>query len=619
MTVAAGTRIGPYEIVAPLGAGGMGEVYRARDPRLAREVAIKILPPAFAADPDRLRRFEEEARAAGQLNHPNILTLYDVGAHEGAPYIVSELLEGHTLRGRLEDGPLAVREAIDVARQLAQGLAAAHDKGIVHRDLKPENLFLTSDQRLKILDFGIAKLTRPQPDSAPGAAWDRATETTSGTVLGTAGYMSPEQVRGLGVDRRSDLFSCGAILYELLTGRRAFVRATAADTAAAILSEDPVLPAKMPRALRALIMHCLAKSPAARFQSAHDLAFDLESLRSALAGSRRVSARSLAAGVDVHAPPEVEPARANTLVERRFTLSEPVCRLLDRATLDPRIIGDQLTYVDNQVRSDVLVVFLHGLGLDHRDFGPILERLPYRGVSPTLYGCEPDRRTRISLGLADHVIVLREWLRTIAAQAQPTITAMVGFSLGADIGLELLHTQPESPSIDGFLSLECNLSLETCLFSRMLAEMTPGRGDALVAQLRQVGAASSLAEWLNIHEYLVKVLRKFQHDIGPLQRAAADIVRPLAAEPGFEQFARRFRSARSRVSVLRLVFTDGWSAQVLARLKLENLDNRILGEDFPDGVFTVAPHGDHFDLMHAQTLVEQVGQLVKDVRAARSR
>ena len=279
MHIAAGTRIGPYEIVGWLGAGGMGEVYRARDPRLDREVAIKLIPETFAADRSRLFRFEQEARAAGQINHPSILAVYDVGTHAGAPYIVSELLEGQSLRSRLRGGALSARKAIAYARQIAEGLAAAHDKGIVHRDVKPDNLFVTNDGRVKILDFGIAKLTGPGDDAARPASL--TTETAAEVVVGTAAYMSPEQVRGEAVDARSDIFSLGAVLYEMLAGRAAFTRATAAETTAAILKEDPPspVPAAGP-ALERIIARCLEKTREARFQSARDLAFALESLSS---------------------------------------------------------------------------------------------------------------------------------------------------------------------------------------------------------------------------------------------------------------------------------------------------------------------------------------------------
>jgi len=277
MPIAAGTFIGPYEVLGWLGAGGMGEVYRARDPRLGRDVAIKLIPETFAADRGRLHRFEQEARAAGQINHPNILVVYDIGTHAGAPYIVSELLEGESLGQRLRSGALAPRKALDYARQTAEGLAAAHDKGIVHRDLKPDNLFVTNDGRIKILDFGIAKLTAP---SEGAARTGLPTETAAGTVVGTAGYMSPEQVRGEDVDARSDLFSFGAILYEMLAGRAAFVQPTGAETMAAILREDPppLGSGDVTPALARILSRCLEKPRETRFQSARDLAFGLEFL-----------------------------------------------------------------------------------------------------------------------------------------------------------------------------------------------------------------------------------------------------------------------------------------------------------------------------------------------------
>jgi Tol biopolymer transport system component len=283
MTLAPGTVVGPYEITGPLGSGGMGEVYRARDARLAREVALKVLPASFLHDPDRLRRFEQEARAAGQLNHPNIVVVYDTGTHAGAPYVVEELLEGETLRQRLGGGRLPPRKVLDYARQIAQGLAAAHHKGIVHRDLKPENLFVTTEGRLKILDFGLAKLARAEV-SAPATQAPTQVETGAGVVLGTVGYMSPEQVRGQPADPRSDLFSFGAILYEMLTGRRPFEGPSSVETMNAILHTEPppLSPAAepLPPGLERILQHCLEKRPDERFQSARDLAFQLESLSS---------------------------------------------------------------------------------------------------------------------------------------------------------------------------------------------------------------------------------------------------------------------------------------------------------------------------------------------------
>ena len=276
---AAGTKLGPYEILSPLGAGGMGEVYRARDAKLGRDVAVKVLPERLAADADSLSRFEREARAVAALSHPNILSIFDFGRDEGLAFAVMELLDGETLRERLSAGALPTRKALEYAAQIARGLAAAHEKGIVHRDLKPENIFITGDGRVKILDFGLAKVAALESDQTKSPTVAAATEP--GTVMGTAGYMSPEQVRGKPADQRSDIFSFGSILFEMLTGERAFRGDSAAETMAAIAQKDPPevsgVEAALAPGLDRIVRHCLEKSPSERFQSARDLAFDLES------------------------------------------------------------------------------------------------------------------------------------------------------------------------------------------------------------------------------------------------------------------------------------------------------------------------------------------------------
>jgi hypothetical protein len=288
MALTPGTRLGHYTILAPLGAGGMGEVYRAQDARLGREVAVKVLPAVVSGDAERLRRFDQEARAISLLNHPNILAIYDVGAEEGAPYLVSELLEGSSLREVLGAGALPVRKAVDYAFQTAQGLAAAHAKGVVHRDLKPENLFVTTEGRIKILDFGLAKLV--QREAAEGSEAGTATlNTMPGAVLGTVGYMAPEQVRGQEVDHRADLFALGTILYEMVAGKRAFQGETGIETLNAILKEEPAELAQhcptVPPGLDRVVRRCLEKTPARRFQSAADLAFALETLSGSAAAA----------------------------------------------------------------------------------------------------------------------------------------------------------------------------------------------------------------------------------------------------------------------------------------------------------------------------------------------
>jgi eukaryotic-like serine/threonine-protein kinase len=283
MALSSGTKLGPYEIISPLGAGGMGEVYRSRDARLDRTVAIKVLPESLSSNAEHLQRFEQEARSLSTLSHPNLLAIYDVGAQNGTHYLVSEFLEGQTLRERMNHGALPQRKLIEYALQVASGLAAAHDKGIVHRDVKPENIFITRDEHVKILDFGLARSSKGFAGlQAESAAVTSPGLTTPGTVMGTVGYMSPEQVRGQTVDNRSDIFSFGAILYEMATGKRAFQRDSSVETMNAILKEEPpeldASQMKVSPGLERIIRHCLEKNPESRFQSARDLGFALGAL-----------------------------------------------------------------------------------------------------------------------------------------------------------------------------------------------------------------------------------------------------------------------------------------------------------------------------------------------------
>src|ERR1700733_7971002 len=289
MSLSTGERLGPYEIYGLIGKGGMGEVYRARDTRLDRTVAIKVLPAEFSAQEERLRRFEQEAQVLGALNHPNLLAIHDVGAQNGTHFLVSELLEGESLRQRLQEGALPLRKAMELAVQIAKGLAAAHEKGIVHRDIKPDNIFLTRDGRAKILDFGLAKQSGAAGNGENATI--TAVATQPGVVLGTAGYMSPEQVRGKPADARSDIFSFGAILYEMVAGLRAFHGDSSVETMNAILKEDPPpISGNIPLAIERVIRRCLEKAPEERFQSARDLSFALEALAAPSSTSTREAA-----------------------------------------------------------------------------------------------------------------------------------------------------------------------------------------------------------------------------------------------------------------------------------------------------------------------------------------
>jgi len=405
VSIRPGTRLGPYEILSPLGAGGMGEVYKAKDTRLDRMVAVKVLPEHLATHPDALARFEREAKAVAALNHPNILGLFDIG-HEGTTiYAVMELLEGESLRTRLEQGPLPSRKTTELAIQLAQGLAAAHEKGIVHRDLKPENLWVTKEGRLKILDFGLA---RHVPGMTGGA--EKSTEymgaghpTASGIILGTVGYMSPEQVRGEAVDHRSDIFSFGVVLYEMLTGQRAFTRGSAAETMTAILKEEPPgiedNSRPVPQGLRRILDHCLEKVPNHRFHDAQDLAFALENISNPSDGNS-----ALHAG---RASRRIRAGAAIALVLLIVALG--VWILIPPRRIEPGI--KELTFGKGRIESARFLSGSHDIVYSAR----------WQGQAPEVFTLHPENLSARPLGVPNAILLSVSGNEELALQLEPRL------------------------------------------------------------------------------------------------------------------------------------------------------------------------------------------------------
>ena len=575
MSLAPGSRLGPYEILAPLGAGGMGEVYRSRDTRLQRGVALKVISREGSHDSERIRRFEQEARAAGTLSHPNVCAVYDLGVHEGSPFVVMELLEGETLRELLRPSHLPLRKALTYAAQAADGLASAHAKGIVHRDLKPENLFITKDGRVKVLDFGLAKLTGAEPppaDTLAAGATGPRTITTPGVLLGTIAYMAPEQIRGSAVDARADVFALGVVLYEMLTGRSPFPGSSSADVMSAILHQEPVPLATLrpdaPAQLVWFARRCLVKDPDRRVQTMLDVRNELEDLIHAL--DHGTLAESIVA------------TKVGEPVERQFVLTAAHVRQLSARA--PRLIGFPMTYLDNQRESETLVVCLHGIGGDHRRFEPILRALPYRGVAVTLAGFAPGDPFRPVLPFDDHSQLLRLFLAELVRECRPTRTILVGYSAGADQFLRML-VSPEGIGVEvaGLVALGTNVSLETCFVSKLYANMEVGNAEGILEALKWLGSGSqSLTTWLMLQTYITQTFMKFGADMEPLKRCSAELVAPF--EAGGDPFPEWYRAATQRIPSVRFVFSDAEAAAAEAVLS-RHLDQNVLGDRYSESSY----------------------------------
>ncbi len=575
MPVTAGTRLGPYEVVAPLGAGGMGEVYRARDTRLGREVAVKVLPPHLSESPEARTRFEREARVVSGLNHSHICVLHDLGREGEIDYLVMELVDGESLAERIARGPLPTGDVLRIGAEIADALDRAHRAGVVHRDLKPANVML-SRSGAKLMDFGLARerhggVALGAAGSGPGALSQSPTVATpltaEGQFVGTFQYMAPEQLEGREADARSDLWALGCTLYEMATGRRAYDGSTPASLVSSIMKDEPrpmaelmpLTPPNLERAVRA----CLAKDPEQRWQNAHDLALAL-----------RWPASEPTAGV----------RSAGPLIEREFVLTAAHVRQL--AERNPRLVGYPVTYVDNQVQSDRLVVFLHGLGADGGQFANFLKASPYRAVAVTLVGFGKQEKRRPTLGLDDHSRVLRLMLREIVAQCRAKRLVLVGHSAGSDQLMRMMHDdEGAGVAVDGLIALGPNVCLDTCFATRLYAKIDAANPDGTLEILKSLAEhIDTLETWLVVQSYFAEMFIKLGNDLEPLRRYAADLVKPFE-EPG-DPLADWYRSAKRRVPHVRLVFSNEEAAAAEALLA-RHLESNVLGDDFTEDSFTI--------------------------------
>ena len=596
---------GRYRVDRQIGAGAAATVFLAEDLRHRRNVAIKVLRPELGTTVAG-ERFLREIEIAAQLLHPHILGIIDSGEADGLLFYVMPHVEGETLRHYLDrEHDLPIDEALRIVRDVADALAYAHRRGVVHRDIKPENVLLFERHAL-VADFGIARAI-VSARQARDAGREQITRITApGVSLGTPAYMAPEQAAGdSDVDHRADLYALGILAYELLVGAPPFTGPTAQHVIAAQVARVPEPLSRVRRAIppgvERLVMRCLEKRPADRWQSAAEFVHALD----ALAGADTVQRV-----IDRHNP-----------VEHRFRLAEEVCRKLNRATLDPRIIGDEVHYLDNHVPSDVLVVYLHGMGLDHTIFDAVLRASPYRGIAASLYGFAPNSRWRLPLSFDDHAAIMTELLHDVVARERPQTAILAGFSSGGDLGFRMINAAgADRPlPIDGFIALGPNIALETCFVSRPLATLEKDAAPS-INLLRGIDShVISLREWVHLHEYLVRILRKFAGDMAALQRHAQDVVRPFSGSDA-HPFDRWYREASERVPHIRCVFEEtALYTQHVQGIRLRNLDHGVLGPRYREGSIALEPATEHFGLTEPSLVQKHMEALLAEVQADRVR
>ena len=589
-----GKTLAHYEILEKIGEGGMGEVYRARDKQLDRNVAVKLLPSAWSSDSLRMRRFEREAKVLASLEHPNIAAVYGFHEDNGVHFIAMELVEGETLASSIADEGLPLDRLLEIGIPFAEAVAFAHKKGVIHRDLKPTNIMLDPSGRIRILDFGVAALLQAESD-VDGEDLTVDALTTDGDVVGTVAYMAPEQLEGRSADARADLFSIGVVLYELATGKRPFRGNSTAGVASSILRDEPVSLRKVRPDLSAdlarVVRRCLEKNPDRRIQTATDIRNELEDLREGI----RTDEPTPSVGI---------PETSQTLAEHHMVITTEHVRQL--STKIPRMIGDSMTYLDNQRDSDVLVIYLHGIGYDQSQYEEVLRETNFRAVAPSLFGFGQSARSRPPLPLIDHNRLVTFLLEEVIRRVRPRIVVLVGFSSGSDQALQIVGSvEGVRIHFDGLIVLGPGVMPGPGFVSGPYSKLTDDPSDILETIQAVSAAAEDLDTWLRLHDYLVHAFGKFGTDIVALREFAQTLITAYDDD----QFFELFRTATERVRHIRCVFSSDEHNDADHVLKRHIGDN-ALGERFSEEMIVTETVG-HVGLVDAAVLLPYVEEIVR--------
>jgi len=588
-----GKTLAHYKITDLLGKGGMGEVYRARDQRLDRDVALKLLPKTESGDSERVHRFEREAKVLASLEHPNIATVYGFHEDGGMQFIAMELISGSTIETKIADKGLALDRLLEIGIPLAEAIAFANDHGVIHRDLKPANVMLDASGRVKVVDFGLAALLQTPSGTDPDATRDAL--TIAGEIIGTVNYMAPEQLEGRAIDERTDVFSIGVILYELATGKRPFQADSTAGVASAILRDTPAhlreLRPDLPADLARVIRRCLEKKVDRRMQTVRDVYNELQDIRAGIRTEEPVSSPAL-------------PEGPGSPLERRMMITTEHVRKLSAQI--PRMVGDSMTYLDNERRSDVLIICMPGIGADQRDFEDVLLETSYRAVSVSLYGFGPAARMRPPLSYEDHNRLAGFLIEEIRRNIAPQTLVMVGHSSGADQLLQVIASPlGERLQPDGLVLLGPAVVPGEGRMSGPYSRMTVDPADIFNTVRTMSGYAENLTEWLIMHDYLLRAFGKFKTDTVALQKFAETYIESLDDD----RFFGLFRSAAERTRNLRCIFGSDDTADSDRALK-QHISDNALGDGYSEEMIANVPVG-HIDLKSASVVLPQVEEIVR--------